>query len=401
MRTKLFLVILLVTSFATAKDMEDKNDYLRKVLGNLEKIESARYHIINEGWNPGDTVPANTYQYKFQEYNNPNDTTIGASFIHFSEEDTTQVKFVYDGNIEMTIYHDKKGFIINDFTARPLPFRPLSSPFFNNAKNIIKYIFETKDHITMEWKDEGNNYYVKLTINEEQQVEFFGKAYHMPTPPFEIGDPTSIYELWISKSNDLPYKIRREQSHDISVRTCLNPEFNKLSIKDFKIYDYFPHGYEYRRYGVRESNPEASSLIGKKAPMWTLNDKDDHSVSLSDLKSKVLLINFTGIGCGACQSAIPFLKELSIKYPNGDFEHIAIDSWRATSHSLQNYVNRKQLNYKMLCGTEEVIKEYQTGGAAPVFFILDKDRVIRKVIRGYAIEKTDKEITDAISEILK
>ena len=52
----------------------------------------------------------------------------------------------------------------------------------------------------------GDNYYFKLVIDENQQVEFFGKAYHMPLPPFDIGSTTSIYELWINKSNDLPYK---------------------------------------------------------------------------------------------------------------------------------------------------------------------------------------------------
>ena len=37
---------------------------------------------------------------------------------------------------------------------------------------------------------------------------------------------------------------------------------------------------------------------------------------------------------------------------------------------------------------------------APFFFILDQDRVVRKVIQGYGIEKTDKEITDAIKALL-
>ena len=33
----------------------------------------------------------------------------------------------------------------------------------------------TKDHIVTELKDEGDNYYFKLVIDENQQVEFFGK----------------------------------------------------------------------------------------------------------------------------------------------------------------------------------------------------------------------------------
>ena len=69
-------------------------------------------------------------------------------------------------------------------------------------------------------------------------------------------------------------------------------------------------------------------------------------------------------------------------------------------HSLQNYAKRKELNYMFLDGDDKVIEDYRTGGAAPYFFILDKERIIRKVIRGYGMGKTDKEITEAIEELL-
>ncbi len=141
------------------------------------------------------------------------------------------------------------------------------------------------------------------------------------------------------------------------------------------------------------------NLTGKKAPEWTLNDIKERPVSLSDLKSKVILVNITGIGCGACQASIPFLKELKRKYQEEDFELVAIESW-SRMHSLQNYAKRKELNYMFLDGDDKVIEDYRTGGAAPYFFILDKERIIRKVIRGYGMGKTDKEITEAIEELL-
>ena len=58
------------------------------------------------------------------------------------------------------------------------------------------------------------------------------------------------------------------------------------------------------------------------------------------------------------------------------------------------------LNYSFLCGDEGIVKSYRTYGAAPLFFILDQDRVIRKVIRGYRMGRTDEEITDAIKALL-
>ena len=67
-------------------------------------------------------------------------------------------------------------------------------------------------------------------------------------------------------------------------------------------------------YGAPSRNM-AANLTGKKAPEWTLNDIKERPVSLSDLKSKVILVNITGIGCGACQASIPFLERTEKKVP--------------------------------------------------------------------------------------
>ena len=48
---------------------------------------------------------------------------------------------------------------------------------------------------------------------------------------------------------------------------------------------------------------------------------------------------------------------------------------------------------------EDITKSYQVH-SVPVFYILDKNRAIRKVIRGYAVETTGKEIRDAINELI-
>lgn len=403
MITKLLLTILLLAETIPANTQNTEKEYLKKVLTNLEKIESATYNVTNENWQPGDSTALSISHLFIKEYNNPMDSTIGASYISLDASDTAKLEFCYDGNIRVLPYHENKKLVIDDFTFRPLPFRLVSPPFFNNAKNIIKYALNTTDHITTELTNEGDNYYFKLVIDESQQVEFFGKAYHMPLSPFDIGNTTSIYELWISKSNDLPYKIRREMSHDISVSTYSNVAINKLTINDFNVTDYFPKDYEIVKYSdlhKKNKASTASELVGKKAPDWILEDIEAQPVSLNDCKSKIILINFTGIGCGACQAAIPFLKQLKESFTSEEFELIAIESWSRKVSAIRNYANRKELNYTILNATNEVIKQYQTGGAAPYFFIIDQERIIRKIIRGYSYENTDKEIINAIKDLL-
>ena len=394
----LFMLLIIVTSCRVNKGPAG---YLNEVLINLEKIESATYYEHLEGWQPGDTTRMSSFCRFVKEYNNPGDTTIGSSFVSMDCDDTTQLEFGYDGNIRALIYHEHKGIVVDDFTARPLPFRPISTPFFNYTKNIIRYALTTEDSVILKLEEFDDHFYFKLIINEDEQVEFFGGAYHMPDNPYNYGETTSIYELWIDKQDNLPYKVRREMSTDVSVTTCSGAEFNKLSIADFNLYDYFPDGYEIRKYGASKSKVEIANLEGKKAPPWVLNDKDEQSISLSDLKGRVLLIQFTGIGCGPCMASIPFLKELRGRYSNTDLGLIAIETWARKPHSLRIYSEKNQLNYNLLNGTDDVIKDYQTGGGVPAFYILDEQRIIKKIIHGYSEETTGEEIIGVIDQLLR
>ena len=382
----------------------DTDTYLKKVIKKMETIQSATYTCRATTWSPTDDEPLFSNTYFYQEYNNPADTTIGASFASFKPEENMRFEGGYDGKVRISTYHDKKGVIEDDFTERKLPFRPVNPPFFNYTRNILQYAVETTDSIETSLVDEDSCYHFRLTIYEDRQVEFHGKATYIPTPPPEFYvEPTSHYEVWIRKSDNLPYKYLRKMSHDISQRECFDPTFNELSLADFNLYSYIPEDYEVRKYRSRSnrSQKKVYDLQDKPAPEWTLTATQDRPVSLKDIKSKVILLNFTGIGCGACQAAIPFLKELKGSYAPEDFELIAIESWSNRTSTRRKYAESKELNYLFLGADEKVLQDYQTGRSAPWFFLLDENHIVRKVIQGYSLERTGKEIDEAVRMLLK
>lgn len=404
MKTKLIVLIpflvFLWASTAFAGE-ENKEVIMKKVLRNLEQIENASYRTFAQTWQPGDTI-ASDYHRLQREYNNPQDTTIGASFVWWNAGDTTKVEAAYDGTCYVSMYHEHRGAMIDDFKSRNLPFRPLSPPFFNYAKNILQYALTTTDSIFTEWKDRADAYHFKMTIHEDRQVEFFGKACHMPENPYIYDDPTSIYELWIDKKTYLPYKIRREMSTNTSEETCLNPELNKLPTNSIQATDYIPDGYEVRKYGEKRKDKSTFTLEGKQAPEWLLNDMNGSPVSLADIKSKILLINFTGIGCGPCKIAIPFLNSLKDLFSAEDCSVVSVESWGNKLHSLRVYADKNQIEYPFLEGNDTIIKDYLNGNrGVPVFFVLDETRTIKKIVNGYNRETTGQELIQAIEEALR
>jgi thiol-disulfide isomerase/thioredoxin len=393
-----FTLIVFIILNACSKPKDNKA-YLRTVLNNLDKVESATYFSTEEEFAPGDTAASAHMNHFVKEYNNPLDTTIGSSFVCLQQTDTTQMTFCYDGKMRAVVYKDENTIVIDSFKVIKLPFRPLSPPFFNYTKNIIKYALETKDSISLKMEEKKDVVHLCLTIFEDQQVEFFGKAYFMENSPYNFGETTSKYELWIDKSTDLPYKYSREMSHDISTETISRSIFNNIKIEDFKALNYFMPDFAIEAYRNGNKSEKRNDLIGKIAPDWALQNASDNSIALKDLKSKVVMIQFTSVSCGPCRASIPFLNELTAAYKKDDFDFVSIECTSKSLNAIKNYQNKNAINYKFLLSTKNVVEEYKIK-SFPVFFFLDKDLIIRKAINGYGIGTTDAEIKDIIDKMI-
>lgn len=388
----LFVAFLSLTAYGQV----DRTGYLQKVLRNLEQIETSSFRIHSEAYAPGDTVP-HAHDSFYKAFANPADTTLGVKFLKFDAADTSRLLFGYDGFEKASIEYNEKIVLADNFSTLRLPFRPITIPFFNYAENILRYALTTSDQIEIRLDDTDDDVHFRLAINEDRQIEFFGRAYRIPTRPL---DPRSVYEIWIRKSDDLPYRIRREMEHDTTDATVSDVSINTLPRTDWHIKDYFPTGFSIHMKGVYKSTPKPSSpILGRQAPAWSLTDAGGKNLSLEDIKSKVVLINFTGIGCGACQMAIPFLNDLTERFKPSDFTLVAIESWGKQLRSIQIYSDHYKLKYPFLEGSKPTIQSYLPSSAVPVFFLLDRQRTVRKIVQGYS-RSMNNEITQAIEELI-
>jgi thiol-disulfide isomerase/thioredoxin len=303
--------------------------------------------------------------------------------------------YYYDGYSQGYIDEDIKSVEIDSFKTNDLTFRPIGPPFFNYIKSIIKYSLETKDSISTGIQYFKDSIIFSLTIFGDKQVEFFGSPTYIKNP-YNSGDEISRYDIWINKSDYLPYKYRRRMSTNTSWETCRDIRYNMVDVKRFSSQVYLPTDYTISVRG--KEKPFIDNLTGTPAPGWTLSDTNHKLIALTDLKSKVLLIQFTGIGCGPCHASIPFLKHLAEKYKNRSFELVSIETWSNNIDGIKRYCLNNNIDYKFLLSTKDITNNYQIRGV-PVFFILDENRIIRKIIRGYEKEKTDKEITETMDNL--
>jgi len=396
-RLSIILCLIIIVTIYRCKTETNNKDYLKDILTNLEHIESATYNNFVESYAPGDTSPTFTDLRYYKEYRNPYDSTIGSSFVSFLQKDTNRMTFCYVGKMRATVYEEEKLIVIDSFKTRKLPFRPITPPFYNYSSSILKYALDTNDSISLDFDDFKDSILLTITIYAGKQVEFFGKPFYM-NDPYSTGDEISKYDVWINKRSKLPYKIRREMSHDISVSTISNINLNKEKLENFNAESYFPADLKSVGYGSVKKLSK-NDLEGKKAPDWILKDAERNSINLANLKSKVLMVQFTSVSCGPCRASIPFLKELVSEYNDKDFDFVSIESWTRNTNVMKSYQTRNNFNYKFLMSTDDVTRDYQIT-SVPVFYILDKNHVIMRVITGYGKGTTDKEIRDAINELI-
>lgn len=285
---------------------------------------------------------------------------------------------------------------VDSFQNNQNPFRIVYPPFFTHINSIISYALETSDSITVTLKDLGDSVLIRLTIYNKM-VEVVGNRIVYTTPLDLNIEINSVYDIWINKSDDLPYRMQKKLPDKMSWETCKNITIDKLNTSIFLASAYIPPDFAERSDGT--GKPGKMDLEGKVAPDWILKDSENKKIALKDLSSKIILIQFTGIGCGHCHASIPFLKQLVIDYQDKDFEFISIESWETNVNSIKRYNDRNEINYKALIATNELKKNYPFV-ALPVFLILDKDRMIRKVIIGYGKGTTDKEIRTLINDLI-
>lgn len=125
---------------------------------------------------------------------------------------------------------------------------------------------------------------------------------------------------------------------------------------------------------ARTEGQTQAKVIGerKPAPDFTLQDADGNSLKLSDLRGKVVVVNFWATWCGPCALEIPWFIEFEQQYKSKGLEIVGIsmdeDGWKA----IKPYVAAKKMNYRILLGNDSVGQLYGGVDSLPTTFIIDR-----------------------------
>ena len=119
-----------------------------------------------------------------------------------------------------------------------------------------------------------------------------------------------------------------------------------------------------------------SSVLSKPteramAPDFVLADASGKPVRLSELRGKVVLLNFWATWCAPCSAEIPWFTEFQKGYESAGFATIGVsldeDGWSA----VKPYIEAHKIDYRVMVGNDDLAQLYGAN-SLPTTFIIDR-----------------------------
>jgi len=119
-----------------------------------------------------------------------------------------------------------------------------------------------------------------------------------------------------------------------------------------------------------------------KEPMdvapFTVTDLDGKTVSIADLKGKVVLVNFWATWCPPCRAEIPDLVKLQEKYRDKLVVLGISEDEDASPQEVKAFGAEQKMNYPIVMLTPELSKIFKGVSALPTTFVIDPEGKIRQ-----------------------
>jgi thiol-disulfide isomerase/thioredoxin len=127
-----------------------------------------------------------------------------------------------------------------------------------------------------------------------------------------------------------------------------------------------------------------------KAPEFNLQDVRGGSFNSSELKGKVVVVDFWATWCDPCIKEIPKYKELREKLTEKGVEILGITMESGSIDEVRPEVARLEIPYPVVMGTDAVADGFGGLIAFPTTFVVDRDGKIYKKYLGMTANKTEK-----------
>ena len=123
--------------------------------------------------------------------------------------------------------------------------------------------------------------------------------------------------------------------------------------------------------------------VGAVAPDFSFPDLEGKTISLSDYKGKLVLLNIWATWCRPCVDEMPSIEKLYNKFKQEDFKILAVSIDTQGKKAVDPFMKFHELTFTALLDPRGTIQRAYRATGIPESFIIDKNGIIiDKVIGG-------------------
>ena len=145
---------------------------------------------------------------------------------------------------------------------------------------------------------------------------------------------------------------------------------------------------------------EKPAVTGNPAPDFTLKDLSGKEVRLSELRGKVVLLNFWATWCPPCRQEIPSMMLLQKAMAGKPFQMLAVSEDAGGKEAIEGYFKESGTLLPALMDTEQAVGQRYGLTGVPETFVIDAKGVILKKVVG-AMDWNDPGVIGYLNGLMK
>ncbi len=125
-----------------------------------------------------------------------------------------------------------------------------------------------------------------------------------------------------------------------------------------------------------------SVVVGDLAPDFQLEDTKGNKVTLSDLRGKVVMVNFWATWCPPCLEEMPSMERLNEVIAGDDFVMLAVNTEKNGRSVVPAFLEKTPYTFPILYDDKGVVQKRYGVFKFPESFIIQKDGTVAEKIIG-------------------
>ncbi len=121
--------------------------------------------------------------------------------------------------------------------------------------------------------------------------------------------------------------------------------------------------------------------VGEPALDFSLAQLDGTLLTLSELRGRVVLLDFWAPWCGPCKAAMPLLERLHAEYAAKPFTLIGVSTWEQRPDAVAAVVEANRLSFRIVQRGDDLAKSYGIT-AIPTLLLIHKDGTLALIEVG-------------------